>query len=398
MRKVICSLVACVIVVLLTWCSTGHSQQLPPQTGVETPEQKIEKLSPEERKRFINFLQKMGIPFNLPEFWTNVKDPKIAVVAATRFGEPLRPEAIAAFERLLPLSKKDTPQELFLAAFLYRYGKQAGLEVLMRRVKDQADETAAAILALNHESQALDGIAAILEHQPDLESVSLALALGSWDNTQVKEALLKAFKKAPENINLAMALSRLHVKEALPYALRTYHHRAMTTKLSKFLLAAALINLESPDSESLLTYLLQQVNDNAEDGTRFYAVQALGQIQNVKAEQALLQVINQCAASPNSVVGAYEHDVTLAAVEALSDNPSQLVAQSLLALFNRLQQNKGDRTFQSQVGEALIKIDDDAYVTVLRPVMGEKWLQDRLYLHHLKPLPAVFSLAATLVG
>jgi hypothetical protein len=258
-------------------------------------------MSPEKRRDTIKQLVTAGWPINLPEVLTDVDDPNVKARFLKNLPEPLSKPMLDEIS-VVSRAEQNSELKLLYGAFLYRYNRDDGLEILESFLSggdSYERKEVALILALNREDSSAASVVKALEHENGLEVVGsdeLPNALGKWQNPLVQDFLKERFKRKPSDVFLALSVSLGDQKEFLPQIERLFRRRSFFT--DKISMAAALSRVSSNrDDNAGINFLIDRLPNvmppppsdmgYSVQEEPFYIVEALGYCGSVRAETVL---------------------------------------------------------------------------------------------------------------
>jgi len=379
----------------------------------------------------------MGLDVGVAECWQKLDDPNIALKRLGTARAPLPAVELDALERLYPKIKNDDAR-FFVAANLYRYGRAAGRDYLLGRLKAGSTH-AALVFALNRDEAVLPDILKRMEFGPEEEFVQ---ALGGWRHAKIGPALLKHFRKwvkyGEHKEELLLPLAEQGVKDALPDIRKIYNAAAKSPGTDRQSAAAALILLGVPERERLLESLLAELRRPPEDpavilkrrsaeaghhqftlGTplsKVPLIRLIGRSGQSRAAAGLREVIRGfLKADPNRPDQVFDgnnyleqFDAAVAAAEELArlrSRDSGVALSEFMLHFKparvltwkdahkesaRQETERGEAVWNEapRVARALLDIDESLGRIAIEKTLGKAWLENEMASRKLKKLPS----------
>lgn len=362
---------------------------------------------------------------NTDEFWKAQDDLEVVLGACNYFGEPALPSAIDALERLLPtvtsdivvlvdetkgqyadelkqavvsLYRDDRAGAAFAAAaWLYRYGREAGYDYLAKTLNDRSiyvrrAARAAAYFALNQDDRQLDAILRLLKEKPTIEDELLFEALGAWRRPEITGALFQEFQKAPDKREyFARALSRQHYIPARPLVADLYE-RSMFPGNPEPELKVWLISLKATNRGNLLAELVEILKDPELDFFHEDILEYLGMVEDEEIQKLLLSIVEEYVEfGPIEVMKdgarAPVQPIYCAVQAAASLNRfSPSAIEILKAFLRRLHKEEVSPYNKNKIAYILLRTKDAGARRTVETVMGQEWLQKADVIMHLKKM------------
>lgn len=386
------------------------------QKGIEVSvliKQVLRQKSPEERKKMVKELAKLGFLVDVPELWLFVDDPETIFGALEFFGEPYSPPMLDALERVYPATQNKL-RRIQGAGLLYRYGRPSGRVYLVRAmqgnvggkvvkgvdIRDTKKDTdglagmAATVLVWNREEELLPDFFKFISESSSSKR-EIVLALGDWKTPAVAQWLLEALEQDPEDAILALANAKQNNRAAVPIIQRQYKELKPWKNAWEYY-AVALVKLNTPQSDQILAFLLEQLKKASDEGMnrRADVVEALAQVGEERAVPALLGLIGDYV---ENGVPLDKHDLEstttqapdlfVNAVEALPFPAEDSVRLLLTRMLLRMEKERVDSDRVLRVAKVLLGFGSSSHA-VVEKVAGKRWLRQELAKQKLKPVPS----------
>lgn len=351
---------------------------------------RIAKLASGDRKRAILNLPK-GVYVNLPEFWSQVRDPNEIFDATNMFGEPLSADMLDALQRALPaLSEPYKHQKA--AAVLYSHHRSAGEVCLLQDLIDRKDLTAAQIFADNHDITKLHWIMLAATANPD-DDDGVLQSLAQWHDDTVNSALAKFFQSDPSSVSAILAVAATGQSAELPDILTV--NKSTSVKSNAALAMAstiAIAKLDESRRDALLPIIESSILGKAESNGTVGPVETIRMVGEADLKQAvpsLVEVIGsdvQEIRTSNDWLYISSHvGPAIAATDALTsmgDTSSQKPIELLLQVLSKV-----DKSHALKFHVALDILRLGGGDAILQEYMGPNWLQKRHLEQSLRKIP-----------
>jgi len=186
-----------------------------------TVEEYFNRLPAEQRASRIRTAVESGVYVDVNDLFEIVREPELHLKYLNR-SEPFTAQFLEVVSQALAKGVTSPEVQLRAAALLYRHGRTEGREFLIKELKARENPVVAELFALNHEDDVLHEVVRIFENSshPSDEFVE---ALAGWPRMEVKKALLGQFRRHPEDLAYAVAVSKAGVREAVPLIQNLYH-------------------------------------------------------------------------------------------------------------------------------------------------------------------------------
>lgn len=353
----------------------------------------VKALPPAKQKELFAQYLAHNYPVNLPGFWKLVTEPDKGLMLLAPFAEPYNPDILDMLERVLPKASQELG--LRIAAILYRYHRASGNIYLSKILNENSDKGAAAIFAVNEDSKQLPQILKVLLTSQDIDyEVELVKVLSSWHDPRIAPVLYSIFQRKPKNSYLALALADQNYRDAIPLIRKLYFLEPQNS-FAKVDAGVALIKFNGKQTDPILHFLttgLAEPQGGVDTSMmQDVAFEDFGILKIDAATPALKAGIENYLSSKPSLSHpphtqlATSIELAAKAADALAKIDDKSSTQLVARLLRHYMKTQTQEDLLFRVADSLLKLDiSHMYVEKL---MGKRWVQRKLLIEKLKPLP-----------
>jgi hypothetical protein len=289
-------------------------------------------LPPDKRTEAIRNAVAQGLILKIPEVLDVLDTPELRINYLRSLPEPIPHALLDKMAELAPSEPSDEVRGRY-AAWLYRYGREQGIQELRSILADGESRQrmrAALVLALNQEDSASEEVIAALEREPHLDT-DLLVALGSWPDPAVQRFLADGFqrRRAPAS---AWALSvALGNQSEFAEEIGILFEEAPLAETGKLMLAAALARLAADRNHNPgIDFIIDELEAQREGGSALiFVVDALAYSDSSRGRDVLVKML----AGQKFAAAAAQFPPTLGRTAALVSESFDLSAEISLASF-----------------------------------------------------------------
>ncbi len=315
--------------------------------------------------------------------WSLIDAPEVGLPWAMVEDEPISPEVLDVLSRLFPFSKDETTK-LGIATLLYRYRVPAGREYLLQVFREEPTADVALILALNRESEALEGIATLFRSEKPSEE--LIYALGRWGPETtflLKEDLLFGRGSRGTYVRALVMAEHEPSDELIGRLQGIFESRDLSTKIT---VAAALLRLR-PGAEELKQFLLGRVYRWEDDKLLLFRLSESVRATGIAGAEEYLRAIIVKRLEGGS--GVYFDEDCFSAVRALANYGREEDLELLRRVLERHLDSRDPNQQQiSAIAEQIYAAGSEDGRALLLEVMGPEYVANLVVLRSLRRLPA----------
>ena len=353
----------------------------------------VRALPPAKQKELFAQYLAHNYPVNLPDFWKLVTEPDKGLMLLAPFAEPYNPDILDMLERVLPNASQEVG--IRIAAILYRYHRPSGNIYLSKILNENADKTAALIFAVNKDTNQLPQILKVLSTSQDIDyEVELVKVLSSWHDPRIAPVLYSIFQRKPKNSYLALALADQNYQNAIPLIRKLYFLEPQNS-FAKVDAGVALIKFDGKQADPILHFLTTGLAEphGGIDTSMMQDVtfEDFGILKIAAATPALKAAIENYLSPKPSLIHpvttqlAKPIELAVKAADALAKIDDKSSTQLVARLLRHYMKTQTQEDLLFRVADSLLQLDT-THIDAGK-LMGKKWVERKLLIEKLEPLP-----------